>query len=127
MKKIILVLYLVPYIFISMFLLWLKESAFTLSLFLLISAISPYLAFLYAKNGGKIYGIILGNIISFFCNMAPILYLNNIDLRDSLGGTWHGHFKPFYTEQISVGIFVILLVIQIIVYINAIKAVKSKQ
>lgn len=126
MKKFILILYLVPCVFLSMFLMWLKENALTLTLVLILLALTPYLAFLHAKNGGKIYGIIIGNAVSFLCNMAPILYLNKIDLRDSLGGTWHGHFKPFYAEQISAGLFVILLVLQIIIYARASKIYKKQ-
>lgn len=119
MKKVILTLYLIPYILTAMFLLlWINDNSLTYFAGLFLLAIPVFLTLLYIKKNFcfGIRGIIFGNVISFVCNIIPVLYLSGMNL---LGGS--GIKQYAYFGRISVTIFAVLFVLQVFLYFRPIK------
>lgn len=115
MKKIIYLIYSFPYVILSMLLLWNDNSKFMAFMFLVTLLIPVVLGYVAAKKEQKSL-LIKGNIISFVISFVVTLILNGINLVDELGGTWRGHFKPFYSEQFVVLITVVVVLFQIVLY-----------
>lgn len=115
MKKIIYLIYSFPYVILSMLLLWNDNSKFMAFMFFVTLLIPVVLGYVAAKKEQKSL-LIKGNIISFVISFVVTLILNGINLVDELGGTWRGHFKPFYSEQFVVLITVVVVLLQIVLY-----------
>ena len=117
-SKIIMILYIIPYIYIGMMILWINNSFAVATLFTLVVSVPLLLAFICGKNKQKktlIWGNIISEIISFFL----VWLTNNYNITNELGGTWRGHFKPFYSEQFVIVMFVISVLLQCFIYMLA--------
>lgn len=117
MAILLLVLYAIPYVFLGMYCQWIDYGLFMTSLTLL-TFIPPFVyAYICAKGGYKTV-FIWGNILTFITSLIPTLVLNAIGLKDEMGGSWYGTFKPFNSVQMMVVCFVISVIIQSIIYFS---------
>lgn len=104
--KRLLLLYTIPYVYIGMWLLWLKDAWYTTLLFILLASFLVFLGHQCNKRESK-YTLILGNIINSIISITLVRITNCFQIVDSLGGTWEGYFKPFYLgEFVCVVLFV---------------------
>lgn len=116
MKKINMILYAIPSVFIGMYIVYLSENIFTWSIFFL-SLLPPLiLSYLYIKNEGGLKGLLTRNFVFLTFNLIPIQILNKTNLTKKTGQIWKGYFKPFYSEQFFILLFMALLIIQITLY-----------
>ena len=120
MHKVILMASIIPYIYISMFALWTSNSIVAAVIFILILLLPIFLAYHYGRNDMK-NKFILTSIISGGISIVLVYITNALNITNEWGETWHGHFKPFYSEQFALIIFVCLFVIQTIVYLIALQ------
>ena len=115
MKNIKYCIYGFPYVFVSMVCLWNEKSNFMTLMFFVTLLLPVFLAFVAAKKDQKDF-LIKGNILSFVLSIVGTIILNSINLVDELGGTWRGHFKPFYSEQFVVFISVVIIILQMVLF-----------
>ena len=59
--------------------------------------------------------MLIGNVIFFITNITPIIIINKMNIMKETGQMWHGYFKPLYTEQLFVLLFIGVLMVEIFV------------
>ena len=99
-----------------MILVYWRENLLTWMAFLLGVIFPVFVTYSYVKKNENIKMVLVGNIMFFATNMFLIRCINSIGLVKKSGLMWHGYFKPFYTEQFFVIIFIILLIIELVCY-----------
>ena len=93
-EKLLIFAYILPWPFAGMYLLWLTDSWWYL-----LSYLPPIILAGICGRSHKRNLFIIGNIGLFITSLFGTCCLNHMELMDSLGGTWHGYFVPFYSEQ----------------------------
>lgn len=115
MSKSVIALYIIPSIFLGMILVYWKENLFTWLVFFCGLIVPILISYGYIKNGGNIKGVLIGNVIFFITNITPIIIINKMNIMKETGQMWHGYFKPLYTEQLFVLLFMGVLMVEIFV------------
>lgn len=115
MSKNVIALYIIPSIFFGMFLVYWKENLFTWLVFVCCLIVPILISYGYIKNEGSIKGLLIGNVIFFITNITPIIIINKMNMMKETGQMWHGYFKPLYTEQLFVVLFIGVLIVEIFV------------
>ena len=110
---IMLILYAIPWYFISMYIAW------------IFNMISPgLLCWLPPIILGGVCGInkrkkifLIGSISTLITSMCFTLLLNSMNPTNDFGYGWQGAFKPFYSEQMVVFIFITIFILQLMAYV----------
>lgn len=115
MKKLLLILYAIPYVFCGMYCQWV-DFGLWMTILTGLTFIPPVVyAYLCAKNGCKTI-FLFGNMITFITSLLLTWVLNFIQLTSETGMSWYGAFKPFNSIQMVVFCSVVSFLMQVIIY-----------